>query len=113
MKWVFLWNGEQHVLEWMPNRFKTDFKPLQDSVMRFVDWKREVQCGYLGPWLEASLGDEVRAWGTITEAFGEIQGMNPEATLEIIESPFCPVPPEAANEEPPTFMDRVKKRLWH
>lgn len=111
MNWKFLWNGTEYTLEWMPDRFKTDFKLLEQSVMRFINWKREVKCGYLGPFLTAGLDDEVRAWGTMSAAFGELLDMNPDATLEFIEEPWVPVDPEPLNDQPDAFVDRVVKRL--
>lgn len=113
MNWRFLWNGKEHTLEWLPDRFKTDFKPLEEMVMRFINWKREVKCGYLGPYLIAGLDTDVRAWGTMSEAFGELEWQNPDATLEFIEVPWVPVEPEPLNDQPEAFVDRVAKRLPH
>ena len=98
MKWTFAWNGKKHSAEWAPGTFKTDFKLLEDSVMRFVNWEREVKCGYLGPYLIAGLDTDVRAWGTISEAFGELEWQNPDATLKFYKVPWVPVEPESLND---------------
>ena len=78
--------------------------------MRFISWEREVKCGYLGSYLIAGLDTDVRVWGTISEAFGKLEWIHPEATLKFFIVPWIPVGPKSLNDLPDQTQKSVYRR---
>ena len=92
MRWKILNGEDAFVVEWRDGEVFTPLISIKMKIMELVEKKQLVSCGAVGPVLEASLVDDVRAWGTIMNAIG-YWGWS------IIEAPVCPVDPEPTMDD--------------
>ena len=84
---------------WENDEFSTNAIELEAAVYQIVNSQTVVACGLLGPYLEASVNNgEIRAWGTIVEAFVFLDDVMKNAPSEMLEVPECPVFPELEND---------------
>jgi hypothetical protein len=60
--------GQLVVVRWSEGELMTPAVQIERQVKRLIMRRDLVNCGEVGPVLEASLDDAVSAWGTITEA---------------------------------------------
>lgn len=70
MKWRYTRLSQKYTAKWDEKEGDviTDDKLLREIINNYIKNKTKVQCAEVGVYLEASLDDNLRAWGTISKA---------------------------------------------
>jgi hypothetical protein len=109
MRWEWVVDGRLETAVWGDGLFVSSSFGLEILADALVASQVIVECGLLGPSLEAGLGDEVVAWGTISEALSQYcEAVGP---VEFNDWAVCPVIPEEENENDNSFMSKVADAL--
>lgn len=87
MKWFYSRGNKRFDALWDDGVLLSSDDLLVSAVSQLIDEGEVVSCGVVGPDLPASLGDEVVAWGTISQAVRSVRAGKSRF-------PDCPVAPE-------------------
>lgn len=109
MRWSWEVGGRVETAVWDDGLFVSSSFGLEILADALVASQEIVECGLLGPSRVAGFGDEVVAWGTISEALA--QYCNALGFVEFIEWAECPVIPEEENDDDNSFMSKVADAL--
>lgn len=109
MRWSWEVDGRVETAVWDDGLFVSSSFGLEILADALVASQEIVECGLLGPSRMAGFGDEVVAWGTISEALA--QYCNALGFVEFIEWAECPVIPEEENDNDNSFMSKVADAL--
>lgn len=109
MRWSWEVGGRVETAVWDDGLFVSSSFGLEILADALVASQEIVECGLLGPSRVAGFGDEVVAWGTISEALA--QYCNALGFVEFIEWAECPVIPEEENDDDNSFMSKVARAL--